>query len=111
VSARLVALYQQPEDTAAFDAHYRDIHTPIILRYPGMRELRTTRVEPIGPRSTPFYLRAEMLFDSRADLDAAIASEAGIESARDLRNFATAGVTLYAVDDDATTTTVPGGAG
>ncbi len=111
MTARLVALYQQPEDPAAFDAHYRDIHTPIILRYPGIRELRTTRVEPIGPRSTPFYLRAEMVFDSRADLDAAIASEAGVESARDLRNFASAGVTLYAVDDDATTTTAPGGAG
>ena len=110
MTARLVALYQQPEDPAAFDAHYRDIHSPIILRYPGIRELRTTRVEPMGPRSTPFYLRAEMIFDSRADLDAAIASEAGIESARDLRNFASAGVTLFAVDD-ATTTTVPGGAG
>ncbi len=111
MAARLIALYQQPEDPAAFDAHYRDAHTPIILRYPGLRELRTTKVEPIGPRSTPYYLRAEMVFGTRADLDAAMASEAGIESARDLRNFATAGVTLFAVDDDATTTAAPTGAG
>ena len=46
MAARLIALYQQPEDPAAFDAHYRDAHTPIILRYPGLRELRTTKVEP-----------------------------------------------------------------
>ena len=111
MSARLVALYQQPDDPAAFDAHYRDAHTPIILRYPGLRELRTTRVEPIGPRSMPYYLTAEMVFDTRADLDAAIASEAGIESARDLRNFATAGVTLFAVDDDDTISAAPPGAG
>ena len=111
MAARLVALYQQPEDPAAFDAHYHDVHAPIILRYPGIRELRTTRVEPIGPRSTPYYLKAEMVFDTRADLDAAIASEAGIESARDLRNFAMSGVTLYAIDDDATTSAAPTGAG
>ena len=36
---------------------------------------------------------AEMVFDSEADLDAALTSEAGAESARDLRNFAGAGVT------------------
>ena len=107
MAARLIALYQQPADPAAFDAHYRDAHTPIILRYPRLRELSTTRVEPVGPRSTPYYLRAEMVFETRADLDAAIVSEAGIESARDLRNFATAGMTLFVVEDDATTTAAP----
>jgi hypothetical protein len=44
---------------------------------------------------------AEMAFDSRADLDAALASEAGIESGRDLRSFAGAGVTLLVIDDAA----------
>jgi uncharacterized protein (TIGR02118 family) len=101
VGARLIALYSAPDDTGAFDRHYQDVHTPIILRYPRLRELRLTKVEPMGPRSQPLYLQAEMAFDSRADLDAAIASDAGIESARDLRNFASAGVTLYVVDDDA----------
>lgn len=110
MTARLVALFQRPEDPSAFDAHYRDVHAPIVLRYPGLRELRTTRVEAIGPRSTPYYLQAEMLFDSRADLDAAIASEASVESARDLRNFAGAGVTLFVVEDDATTSAAPGAA-
>jgi uncharacterized protein (TIGR02118 family) len=111
VAARLVALYHQPDEPAAFEAHYRDVHTAIILRYPGLRELRTTRVEPIGPRSTPYFLQAEMVFDSRAELDAAIASEAGVESARDLRNFAMAGVTLFAIDDDVTTWAAPTAAG
>jgi uncharacterized protein (TIGR02118 family) len=107
VAARLIALYQQPEDAEAFDRHYREVHAPIIQRYPGLRELRTTPVEPMGPRSTQFYLQAEMTFDSRADLDAAVGSEAGVESARDLRNFASAGVTLYVVEDDRTMTLTP----
>jgi uncharacterized protein (TIGR02118 family) len=102
VGARLIALYSAPDDTGAFDRHYREVHTPIILRYPRLRELRLTKVVPMGPRSQPLYLQAEMAFDSREDLDAAMASDAGIESARDLRNFASAGVTLYVVHDDST---------
>jgi hypothetical protein len=44
---------------------------------------------------------AEMAFDTAADLDAALMSEAGAESARDLRNFAGAGVTLFIAPDEA----------
>jgi uncharacterized protein (TIGR02118 family) len=99
VAVRLIALYATPEDPAAFDAHYRDIHAPIVNRYPGLRDLRLTRADGVAGRPPAFYLMAEMAFDSRADLDAAL--EAGIESGRDLRNFAGAGVTLLVVDDAA----------
>jgi uncharacterized protein (TIGR02118 family) len=101
VAVRLIALYNQPEDPAAFDAHYRDVHGPMVRRYPGLRDLRLTRTEGVAGRPAPIYLVAEMAFDSRADLDAALASEPGIESGRDLRNFASAGVTLLVVDDAA----------
>jgi uncharacterized protein (TIGR02118 family) len=99
---RLIALYSNPEDPAAFDAHYRDVHAPIVGRYPNLLGMRLTRADGVGGRPAAFYLVAEMSFASRADLDAALASEAGIESGRDLRNFAQAGVTLLIADDDAT---------
>ena len=35
---RLIVLYNTPEDTDAFDAHYRDAHTPIVSRYPNLLE-------------------------------------------------------------------------
>ena len=95
----LVALYSMPEDTLAFDAHYRDIHTPIVRRYPRLRALRSVHPQGMGDRPPAIYLMTEMGFDSRPDLDAAIASDAGRESGRDLRNFAQAGVTLTVVDD------------
>ena len=89
---RLIALYSQPEDPAAFDAHYRDVHAPIVRRYPDLRGLRLTQARSAWRRRDPaFYLVAEMAFDSRADLDEALASDAGRESGRDLRNFAGAG--------------------
>jgi uncharacterized protein (TIGR02118 family) len=96
---RLIALYDQPDDPSAFDAHYRDVHAPIVRRYPNLRGLRLTRAEGLAGRPAAFYLMAEMTFDSRADLDEALASEAGRESGRDLRGFAQAGVTLFVADD------------
>jgi hypothetical protein len=42
-----------------------------------------------------------MTFDSDADLDGALMSDAGAESARDLRTFAGAGVTLFIAPDEA----------
>jgi uncharacterized protein (TIGR02118 family) len=101
VAVRLIALYAPPEDPAAFDAHYRDIHAPIVNRYPGLRDLRLTKADGVAGRPPAFHLVAEMTFDTRADLDAALSSEAGVESGRDLRNFAGAGVTLLIVDDAA----------
>jgi len=99
---RLVALYSQPQNPAAFDAHYRDIHAPIVDRYPNLLGVRLTRPDGLGGRPAAFYLMAEMSFASRTELDEALASEPGGESGRDLRNFAEAGVTLLIADDDAT---------
>jgi uncharacterized protein (TIGR02118 family) len=98
---RLVALFSQPDDPLAFDVHYRDVHARMVRRYPNLRDLRITKAGGLGGRPAPFYLMAEMTFDSRPDLDEALASEAGRESGRDLRTFAQAGVALFVADDDA----------
>ena len=99
MAVRLIALYAPPDDPVAFDAHYRTTHAAIVRRYPGLRDLSLTRLGGVGGRPAAYYLLAEMAFDSRADLDAALASEAGIESGRDLRNFAGAGVTLLIAEN------------
>lgn len=98
---RLVVLYNTPEDPEAFDAHYRDVHTPIVERYPKLRALTTCRPEGVGGRPSPYHLMAEMTFDTQDDLNEALSSEAGAASARDLRNFASAGVTLFVAPDGA----------
>jgi uncharacterized protein (TIGR02118 family) len=98
---RLIALYIVPDDADAFDAHYRDVHSPIVARYPNLRDVRLTRPVGVAGRSTPYHLMAEMVFDTAADLEAALMSEAGAASAKDLRNFAGAGVTLFIAPDEA----------
>jgi uncharacterized protein (TIGR02118 family) len=98
---RLIALYSTPEDTDAFDAHYRDVHAPIVARYPNLRDLRLSKLAGVAGREPAFYLMAEMVFDSAADLDEALTSEAGAASAKDLRNFAGAGVSMFVAPDEA----------
>ena len=98
---RLIALYSVPEDADAFDAHYRDVHSPIVSRYPNLRDMRLSKPAGVGGRPSPFHLMAEMAFDSAADLDAALMSEPGAASAKDLRNFAGAGVTMFIAPDEA----------
>ena len=98
---RLIVLYNTPEDTDAFDAHYRDVHMPIVSRYPNLRDTRLSKLAGVAGREAAFYLMAEMMFDSAADLDEAIMSEAGAASAKDLRNFAGAGATMFIAPDEA----------
>jgi uncharacterized protein (TIGR02118 family) len=98
---RLIALYNAPADPEAFDAHYRDVHVPILNRYPNLRDVRLSSPEGVAGQPPPYYLMAEMVFDTDEDLAAALASDAGRESAKDLRNFAQSGVTLFVAPDEA----------
>ena len=74
---------------------------PIVSRYPNIRDVRLSKPAGVAGRPAPFHLMAEMVFDSEADLDEALASEPGAESARDLRKFAGAGVTMFIAPDEA----------
>jgi uncharacterized protein (TIGR02118 family) len=98
---RLIALYSAPADPEAFDAHYRDVHTPIIRRYPNLRDLRLSSPKGVAGQPAPYHLMAEMAFDTDDDLQAALVSDAARESAKDLRNFAQSGVTLFIAPDEA----------
>jgi uncharacterized protein (TIGR02118 family) len=98
---RLIALYSPPADPEAFDMHYRDVHVPILNRYPNLRDVKLTSPEGVAGQPVPYYLMAEMVFDTDEDLQMALASDAGRESAKDLRNFAQSGVTLFVAPDEA----------
>ncbi|RPH35831.1 MAG: EthD family reductase, partial [Chloroflexi bacterium] len=56
MAVRLIALYATPEDPAAFDAHYHEVHAPIVRQYPGLIDLRLTRADGVADRSPDYYL-------------------------------------------------------
>lgn len=92
---KLIALYRKPADVQEFDKHYDQIHTPLVLKMPGLRKLEVTRITgaPIG--ESTYHLMAEMYFDSVDAMNAANASPEGKATAKDLMSFAADVVALF----------------
>lgn len=91
--ARLFAIYQQPEDPAAFDSYYFEKHVPLAKTIPGLRGYEVTRGDVMGMGGKHgTYLIAVLQFDSMAAIGAAMASPQGQATAADLANFASGGV-------------------
>ncbi len=92
---KLVALYKTPNDSKAFDAHYSDIHTPLVKKIPGLRKLEVARVTgaPIG--DTQYCLMAEMYFDDQDAMQRSLSTPEGKATARDLASFAGPIVTMF----------------
>ena len=92
---KLVALYRNPSDPAEFDKHYFDVHIPLVRKFPGLRKIEVTRVTgaPIG--DAKFHLLTEMYFDSKDDMDAALASPEGKAVTRDILSFAADVITVF----------------
>lgn len=92
---KLVALYKTPADPQAFDQHYREVHAPLAARMPGLKRMEVARITGSPGGQSPFYLVAEMYFDSAEDLQAALASPEGRAAGKDLMTFARDLVSLH----------------
>ena len=91
--AKLLAIYQQPEDPAAFDSYYFGKHVPLAKTIPGLKSYEVTRGDVMGMAGKHgAYLVAILEFESMAAIGAAMSSPQGQATAADLANFATAGV-------------------
>jgi uncharacterized protein (TIGR02118 family) len=97
--ARILVLYNQPADPAAFDRYYFETHIPIARKLPGLRSciVNSGSVGALAGGQAP-HLVAELEFGSMAELQSAMASPEGQATAADLANFAQAGVTILAFD-------------
>ena len=91
--ARLYAIYQQPQDPAAFDHYYFNTHVPLAKKIPGLLGYEVTRGDVMGMGGKHgVYLVATLEFASMQAIAAAMASPEGQATAADLANFAAAGV-------------------
>ncbi len=92
---KLIAMYKAPQDQRAFDAHYADIHTPLVKKIPGLRKLEVAKITgaPIG--EPQHYLIAEMYFDDQDAMQKSLSSPEGKATARDLASFAGNLVTMF----------------
>ena len=76
---KLVALYKKPADVDAFEKHYTEIHAPLAQKMPGLRKLEVSRFTGSPGGEPKFYLMAEMYFDDKGAMFAALSSDEGKE--------------------------------
>jgi uncharacterized protein (TIGR02118 family) len=106
MSYQLTVIYNQPEDPEAFDSYYEQTHAPLTATMPGLRSYTASKPEPgPGGEAPGAYLVATLQFADKSAFGAAVASDEGRRSAKDVRNFATGGVTMFTGE---VTTYVPG---
>ena len=98
--AKLIALFRQPQDPAAFDAYYHGTHVPLAKRIRGLRHYAVSTGPVVSPGgTTTYYLVASLTFDSMLAIQAGLASPEGQATGADLANFAQAGVELLVFDE------------
>lgn len=85
---KLIALYRKPADLAAFDKHYNEIHMPLARKMPGLRKVEVARCFGSPGGEPKFYLVAEMYFDDKNALMAALSSPEGKAAGKDVMSFA-----------------------
>ena len=94
---QLTVMYGHPDDAAAFDRYYQDRHAPLALQMPGLRGYSVHKPASLDPNTpSPYYLIADLYFESMEALSSALQSEIGQQAAGDLANFATGGAILVA---------------
>jgi uncharacterized protein (TIGR02118 family) len=99
----LLALYRRPSggdtELETFRQRYAAEHLPLVRRTPGLRSMQVHRVSHAFQESD-LVMVAEMVFDTRADLDAGIGSEPMRQAARTLRDIAPGGFTLLVLEPE-----------
>ena len=85
---KLIVLYRRPLDVAAFEQHYREVHTPLAKKMPGLRKLEVARVFGSPGGEPKFYMVTEMYFDNKEALMAALGSPEGKAAGKDVMSFA-----------------------
>jgi uncharacterized protein (TIGR02118 family) len=95
----LTVLYGHPDDPEAFDKHYEQTHVPLVDSIPGLQSWTHRHVASMDDNPPPYYLIAELTFDSLESLQAGMGSAEGQAAAGDVPNFASGGATMMVAHD------------
>ena len=97
---RLTVLYGQPQVPAAFDRYYHEVHIPIARRMKGIKGWTIGKCQSaVAGQPPPYYMIVGLYADTRADLEAILASPEGQATIADVPRFATGGFS-FMFDDE-----------
>ena len=101
MTVKLVVLYAQPDDVAAFDEHYLGVHGPLVDQVPGLLRWESARVTGAADGLGLSYHRmAELWFEDQESLQEALATDAGRATGRDYRQIAPPGSRMFIAATD-----------
>ncbi len=91
----ILGLYAVPRDPAGFDEHYRNVHSELAAKMPGLAGFTVswTEAAPDGTRA-PYYLIGVQEWPTQDSLDMALSSPETEAAIADLDNFADAGMSM-----------------
>ena len=91
--SKLIALYKQPADPAAFDKAYFDTHLPLLEKVPGLQKTEITRFSRTL-MGEGYYLMAQMYFADADAMKAAMKSQEMAAAGENLDSFSKGMYTL-----------------
>lgn len=96
MTVKLVVLYTQPADPAAFDEHYFGVHMPLVDKIPGLDRAETAKFVAAVDGGEHTYYRSATLYFSDADaMGAAMGSPEGQATSADFGQIAPEGSRIY----------------
>lgn len=96
MTVKLVVLYTQPDDRAAFDEHYKNVHDPLVRKLPGLQRFETGAITTALDGGEHTYHRiAELYFADQAAMNAAFGSSEGAATAQDYGKIAPPGSRMF----------------
>jgi uncharacterized protein (TIGR02118 family) len=101
MSIKVVVLYTQPADPAAFDQHYFDVHAPLVRNIPGLERFETSKLAAAldGGEAT-YYRMAELYFADGEAMGRAMSGPEGQATNADYAAIAPEGSRIYLAEVD-----------
>lgn len=101
MTVKVVVLYTQPDDPAAFDEHYLGVHMPLAEKLPGLQRAETSKltIAADGGEQT-YYRMAELYFADMAALGAGMGSPEGAATNADFQAIAPEGSRIFIAEVD-----------
>lgn len=96
MTVKLIVLYTQPDDPAAFDEHYLGVHGPLVDKVPGIDRWESAKIvaAPDGGEQT-YYRMATLYFADMDALGASLGSKEGEATAEDFGKIAPPGSRMF----------------
>jgi uncharacterized protein (TIGR02118 family) len=87
---KVLAIYHHPseEKKAEFEKYFKDIHTPLCLKVPGLKEIRVNNVFGSPSGASAYSMVVEMVFADKDSWKAAMKTPEMMETGKDAMKFA-----------------------